>query len=134
MSSKDLLTTGKVAGALGVTINTVKNWVAAGRITAVRLPSGHYRIPRSELERLLRGRPAGVELRRQAASRAEGWRRYESWRRTQPVREQSLSSVLAWADAMLALALANGPIPEPSLEEKAERVRRLHERLAPISS
>lgn len=132
LPSKEMLTTGEVAQALGVTINTVKNWVAAGRLDAVRLPSGHYRIPRNGVERLLGG-PAREELRERVSERAEGWEQYESWRRAQPSREVPLAEALAWAGAMLDLARSQGPIPEPSLDEKAERVRRLHMALGRLS-
>lgn len=121
------MTTGEVARALGVTINTVKNWVRGGRIHAVRLPSGHLRIPRAELERLLEGRTA---RRGEVASKRAEWAAYEDWRRGQPPAEAPLSEVLGWVDSMLDFARAQGPLPQPSLEEKAGRVARLHRALA----
>ncbi len=44
---------GKVAGELGISPGTVRNWIQKGYIHAIRLPSGVRRIPTSEVERLL---------------------------------------------------------------------------------
>lgn len=126
-----MLSTGDVARALGVTINTVKRWVRQDEIEAVMLPGGHYRIPRQELERL-RSRPAPARLRALHRERERSWERAEAWRRAQPVEAAELERLLAWVDTMLETARAHGPIPEPSVAEKAERVRTLHEALAHV--
>jgi putative resolvase len=44
------------ARILGVSKITVYRWIWEGRVKAVRLPSGRYRIPASELRRIRRGR------------------------------------------------------------------------------
>ena len=44
---------GEAAKELGVSPSTVRNWVEKGYLMAVRLPSGHRRIPESELTRML---------------------------------------------------------------------------------
>ncbi|WP_367264959.1 helix-turn-helix domain-containing protein [Trueperella pyogenes] len=48
-----LLTTAEVAERLDVSRGTVLNWCRAGDLTFVRYPSGQYRIPVSEVERIL---------------------------------------------------------------------------------
>lgn len=47
------MSTGAFAAALGVTAQTVRNWIAEGTVRTCGLtPGGHYRIPRVELDRL----------------------------------------------------------------------------------
>ncbi len=41
------LTTGEAAKACGVKLNTIKNWIRHGDITAIRTPGGHWRIPKT---------------------------------------------------------------------------------------
>lgn len=45
------LTTGRVSQACGVSLVTVKKWIAQGKLRAVRTPGGHFRIGRQEFER-----------------------------------------------------------------------------------
>ena len=52
MSGK-LLTTGEVAERLGVSTPTVWRWIQKGLIKAIQLPSGQYRVPYEEVERIL---------------------------------------------------------------------------------
>ncbi len=40
------LTTGEAAKKCGVKLNTIKNWIRNGEITAIQTPGGHWRIPR----------------------------------------------------------------------------------------
>jgi putative resolvase len=49
-----LLTTSEVARILNVTRHAVDKWIREGRMKAIRLPGGRYRIPESEVERLWR--------------------------------------------------------------------------------
>jgi excisionase family DNA binding protein len=49
----DMLTTTQAAAMLGVDRATVARWVRLGQLAAVRLPSGHIRIRRRDLEKLL---------------------------------------------------------------------------------
>lgn len=49
----DLLTTTEVARLLGVDRTTVARYVRQGKLPAIHLPSGHVRIRREDLERLL---------------------------------------------------------------------------------
>jgi excisionase family DNA binding protein len=51
------LTTGEVAEELHVTPMTLRTWYHRGLVQAIRLPSGHLRIPQSELDRLKSGLP-----------------------------------------------------------------------------
>jgi excisionase family DNA binding protein len=50
----EFFTPAEVAKILRVSPGTVARWVKLDQIRAVRLPSGHYRIPREEVDRLLR--------------------------------------------------------------------------------
>ena len=53
-NTEELLTTGEVARALCYHPLTVWRMIKAGRLPAIQLPSGHYRIRRSALKKLLR--------------------------------------------------------------------------------
>ena len=56
--AEEYLTTSQVARLLQVDIDTVGRWARLQQIRAVRLPSGHWRIPKSEVDRLVRqGKP-----------------------------------------------------------------------------
>jgi len=55
-----LLTPAEVARELAVTPQTVRRYIAQGRLSCSRLPSGRIRIPRAEVERMLSQQPAGV--------------------------------------------------------------------------
>jgi len=48
-----LITTGKAARICGVGLNTIKSWIKGGHIRGIQLPSGHWRIPVTELDRFL---------------------------------------------------------------------------------
>jgi excisionase family DNA binding protein len=50
----ELLTTSKVAKLLSVSQSTVERWIVLDRLKAIKLPSGHYRVRRSEVNRILR--------------------------------------------------------------------------------
>lgn len=43
-----------VARRLGVSTTTVRNWILAGRVRAGRTLSGRYRVPISELARIIK--------------------------------------------------------------------------------
>jgi excisionase family DNA binding protein len=47
------VTVGQAATDFGVTSATVRNWIRKGYLQAIRLPSGHHRIPESEVTRML---------------------------------------------------------------------------------
>ncbi|MGC8849571.1 MAG: helix-turn-helix domain-containing protein [Candidatus Bathyarchaeia archaeon] len=49
-----LLTTKEVAEVFNVTRHAVAKWIREGRIRAVKLPGGQYRVPESEVERIWR--------------------------------------------------------------------------------
>lgn len=51
----DMLTTRQAAELLAVDRATVARYVRLGQLPAIRLPSGHIRIPKEAVERLLRG-------------------------------------------------------------------------------
>jgi excisionase family DNA binding protein len=121
-SQAEMATTGEVGRALGVSINTVKSWVRAGKVRAVRLPSGHLRIPRSELERLLASDAGG----------SDRWAAYDTWRRAQGPEELDIDQFLEWNDSILRLARSFGELPEESLTAKAAGVGRMHRALAGV--
>jgi excisionase family DNA binding protein len=50
----DLLTTAEAAEMLRVSPETVARWVRLGQLEAIRLPSGHIRIRREDVEKLLK--------------------------------------------------------------------------------
>jgi len=47
-----LLTTKEVADVFNVTRYAVAKWIREGRMRAIKLPGGRYRVPESEVERL----------------------------------------------------------------------------------
>jgi molybdopterin-binding protein len=51
-STRSPLTPAEAAGLLGVSYQTVKQWIYRKRIRSVQTPGGHHRIPRSEIARL----------------------------------------------------------------------------------
>jgi len=51
-----MLRSGEVAKILGVDRHTVVKWIKEGKIRAVKLPSGRYRIPEGEVKKILEGR------------------------------------------------------------------------------
>jgi molybdopterin-binding protein len=51
-SRKEPLTPAEAADLLGVSYQTVKQWIYRKRLRSVRTPGGHHRIPRSEVARL----------------------------------------------------------------------------------
>jgi len=52
----ELLTVPYVARRLAVHPSTVRSWIEAGTIQSLKLPGGRYRIPRTELVRILRSK------------------------------------------------------------------------------
>lgn len=49
----DMLTSDEAAEILRVSLSTISRYVRSGEIRAARLPGGQYRIPRTEVDRLL---------------------------------------------------------------------------------
>jgi excisionase family DNA binding protein len=45
-----------VARRLQVSASAVRNWIIAGKLSAIRTPSGRYRVPLSELARVINTR------------------------------------------------------------------------------
>ena len=120
-----MVTTGRVARSLGVTINTVKAWIRKGQVRAIRLPSGHFRIPESELERLRGGESLAAQVR---AFRAE----WQSAPEPSATLDPPLDERLAWLERMLAEARAHGPLPERPVEEAVAHLARRHRALAHV--
>ncbi len=50
------MTTSELAKALNVTRHAVIKWIREGRLNAIRLPGGRYRIPESEVRKIIEGR------------------------------------------------------------------------------
>ena len=55
LSMETLLPLAQAAHILGVSEATLRNWDSKKKIRTVRTPGNHRRIPREEVERLLRG-------------------------------------------------------------------------------
>lgn len=55
----DLLTSTEAARLLGVDRSTVARYVRQGKLPAIKLPSGHTRIRREDVNRLVRGEQLG---------------------------------------------------------------------------
>lgn len=53
MTDTDLLTTSAAAAVLGVSDETVRRWADERKIRHVRLPSGHLRFRRPDLDAVL---------------------------------------------------------------------------------
>jgi excisionase family DNA binding protein len=50
-----LLTTGEAGRELRVSDEAIRNWIAQGKLPAITLPSGQFRIRREDVEAILRG-------------------------------------------------------------------------------
>jgi len=50
---KMFYTTGEAAAQIGVSSETINNWIKKGIIKAITLPTGQKRIPRREIDRIL---------------------------------------------------------------------------------
>jgi molybdopterin-binding protein len=62
MESVDvLLKPREAAAALGVSYPTIKQWILAGRLTTVKTPGGHHRIPQSALNPLIKSKPVATQ-------------------------------------------------------------------------
>lgn len=55
MQGKNWMTIKQVAGMMGVTTQTVRNYVSEGRIKAIILPSGHRRFYKKDIEEFING-------------------------------------------------------------------------------
>ncbi|MFP7697079.1 helix-turn-helix domain-containing protein [Trueperella sp. LYQ143] len=49
----NFVTVAQVADMVDTTPHTVRVWICSGRLEAIRLPSGTYRIPRSAVEEMM---------------------------------------------------------------------------------
>ncbi|AMS03118.1 excisionase and transcriptional regulator [Gordonia phage Obliviate] len=52
-AADDRLSVGEAAGLIGISVDTLKRWERAGRISSTRTPTGHRRFRRSDVEALL---------------------------------------------------------------------------------
>jgi excisionase family DNA binding protein len=59
----DFYTIMELASRLRVSRDTVDRWVKGGLIAVVRLPSGHYRIPLAEVERICAANTVSSDLK-----------------------------------------------------------------------
>jgi len=48
----EVMSPGRAAAALGISIETLRRWEKAGKIAAFRTPGGQRRFDRSEIERV----------------------------------------------------------------------------------
>lgn len=56
-TAADLIEYAQAAARLGVSTRTLQNWVAAGRVRAVKVGPRRVRFEVQEVERVLRGEP-----------------------------------------------------------------------------
>jgi molybdopterin-binding protein len=65
MRHDEVLRPKDAARMLGISYSTLKLWIYAGKLRAVKTPGGHYRIPVSSLDRFLHraGKATGAERR-----------------------------------------------------------------------
>jgi len=61
--SERLLPPREVCRRLGVSFITLKRWIYAGKIRAVKTPTGRWMVPESEVKRILGGVPESKEVR-----------------------------------------------------------------------
>lgn len=54
----EVLSPKQAANLLKVTTGTIYRWIGEGKLAYTRLPSGYYRIPASEISRILTPTPA----------------------------------------------------------------------------
>jgi molybdopterin-binding protein len=47
----------EAAAALGVSYPTLKQWILTGKLTTLKTPGGHHRIPESSLRPMMKGKP-----------------------------------------------------------------------------
>ena len=55
MIDEKLLTVAEVADRLNVRTETVLRWIHSGRVKAITLQGGHYRITEAELDKIISG-------------------------------------------------------------------------------
>ena len=53
---KFMFRVGEAAKLLSVHNTTIKRWIQEGKLQAIKLPGGHYRIPRGEILRILQAK------------------------------------------------------------------------------
>jgi molybdopterin-binding protein len=65
MSDPPFLRPRDAARILGISFSTLKQWIYAKKLRAVKTPGGHHRIPRAEIDRYLyrAGQPPGPARR-----------------------------------------------------------------------
>ncbi len=62
-SSEKLLRPREFCELIGISYRTFKRWVSEGKIRVVRTPTGRIRVPYSEVERILSGKPETRDVR-----------------------------------------------------------------------
>jgi len=63
MSTERLLKPREFCSIMGISYRTFKRWISEGRIRVVRTPTGRIRVPYSEVEAILGGKPEREEIR-----------------------------------------------------------------------
>jgi putative resolvase len=61
--SEKVLRPKEVCVRLGISYSTLSRWVREGRIKAVRIAGGKYRVPESKVRRVAEGQPISKEVR-----------------------------------------------------------------------
>jgi molybdopterin-binding protein len=57
-----LLTPREAAAEIGVSYATVKQWILAGKLTTIKTPGGHHRIPQSALKPMMKSTPTKPKI------------------------------------------------------------------------
>jgi molybdopterin-binding protein len=65
--AEKLLTPREAASRLGISYPTIKQWLYRDRLKGMRTPGGHYRIPESEVQAILRSSSSGKKRSRTTA-------------------------------------------------------------------
>jgi molybdopterin-binding protein len=55
--AETLLTPREAAAEIGVSYASVKQWILAGKLTTIKTPGGHHRVPQSALTPLVKSTP-----------------------------------------------------------------------------
>jgi molybdopterin-binding protein len=57
-----LLTPREAAAEIGVSYAAVKQWILAGKLTTIKTPGGHHRIPQSALKPMMKSTPTKPKI------------------------------------------------------------------------
>lgn len=88
LQSDDLRDVAAAARRLLVSCETVRAWIRTGKIRAIRLPGGHYRIRHSEITRILDNQAHDAQVA-QDAQKEQDAQKAQTQRRTRRKQAQA---------------------------------------------